>query len=312
LRVEVTDASPLVRHDPAKLLMDSASWVVTDGPVIGYLSDQTILEGQLLQFDVHVTDETSVTLSARRSNGQVLSSFGANFVDHGNSTGTFSWTPTDGQSGKNYFIEFIATDQNNLTDVVTARITVQQPVADMISPVSGSILASSTVDFHWTGDRPTAWWLDVGSSVGAVNYYDSGPLGAMLSTTVTNLPTDGSTVFVRLWYFLSGTWLSKDFQYQTASSQPAITTPAPGSTLTGAAVSFRWLSNGASISNWWVYAGSTVGGSGYYSSGFLAANTLSMTITGLPTDGSKIFVTLWYWTAAGWQAKNVEYTATLQ
>ncbi len=312
LRVEVTDASPLVRHDPANLLMDSVSWVVTDGPVIGSLSDQTILEGQLLQFDVHVTDETSVTLSARRSNGQVLSSFGANFVDHGNSTGTFSWTPADGQGGMDYFIEFIATDQNNLTDVVTARITVQRLVADMISPVSGSILASSTVDFHWTGDRPTAWWLDMGSSVGAVNYFDSGPLGGALSTTVTNLPTDGSTVFVRLWYFLSGNWLSKDFQYQAASSQPAISTPASGSTLTGAAVSFRWLSNGASISNWWVYVGSSVGGSSYFSSGLLAANTLSMSITGLPTDGSKIFVTLWYWTATGWRETNFEYTSTLQ
>ncbi|GEM_PF-2278820 len=216
LRAEVRDNSPLVRHDPTNLLMDSSEWTVTKGPVIDYLPDRNLLEGQQVQIDVQITDETPVTLNAHRSNGQALSTIGANFIDHRNSTGTFSWTPVYGQGGQDYFIEFNATDQLNLADTATTRISVRQLIADLINPIPGSVLTGSTVQFSWSGYLPTAWWLDIGSKLGTADYFDSGPLGGKMSTTVTNLPTDGSYIYVRLWHFVSGKWLSKDFQYQAA------------------------------------------------------------------------------------------------
>lgn len=216
LRVEVRDASPLVRHDPTNLLMDLSQWTVTNGPVIAFLPNRNLLEGQQVQFDVRVTDATPVSLSAQLSNGQALSTIGATFVDHGNSTATFSWIPTDGQGGRDYLIKISARDQHDLVDIATPRLTVQSLVAYMVNPKPGSILSGSTVRFEWSGHRPSAWWLDIGSQLGAADYFDSGPLGGNRSTTVTTLPTDGSTVYLRLWYFVSGKWLNTDFQYQAA------------------------------------------------------------------------------------------------
>jgi hypothetical protein len=54
--------------------------------------------------------------------------------------------------------------------------------------------------------------LYVGTSVGGNEIYDSGSLGSSVSATVSRLPTDGSTVWVRLWYVSDG-WQSVDFQY---------------------------------------------------------------------------------------------------
>ena len=198
LRVEVRDNSSLVRHDPVNLLMDSSEWTVTNGPVFDDLPDQNLLEGQPVQFDIHITDETPVTLDAHQLNGQALSAIGANFIDHGNSTGTFSWTPVYGQGGQDYFIKFIAADQLDITDTVTTRISVRQLTADMIDPIPGSVLTGNAVKFCWTGNLPTAWWLDIGSQLGTADYFDSGPLGAKMSTTVKNLPADGSLIYVRL------------------------------------------------------------------------------------------------------------------
>ena len=42
---------------------------------------------------------------------------------------------------------------------------------------------------------------------------DSGALGTSTSTTVSGLPTDGSIVYVRLWYYTGGSWEKEDFQY---------------------------------------------------------------------------------------------------
>lgn len=84
------------------------------------------------------------------------------------------------------------------------------------SPVPGSALSGSSVIFVWSASGSTVveWWLYVGSSVGASDFFDSGSLGARLSTTVSNLPTDdGLPIFVRLWYRSASAWLFTDFAY---------------------------------------------------------------------------------------------------
>ena len=67
-----------------------------------------------------------------------------------------------------------------------------------ITPPDGSTLTGASQAFSWTGDF-LEYWMYVGTSVGAKDIYNSGSLGTATSTTVTGLPTDGSTVYVRLW-----------------------------------------------------------------------------------------------------------------
>src|ERR1700722_11351442 len=184
-------------------------------------------------------------------------------------------------------------------------------LAVMQVPVPGSTLGGSSVAFTWSaGSGATAYWLGVGSTAGAHDYYSSGNLGNVLTTTVSSLPTDGSTVFVTLYSLVNGAWPSNPYTY-TAFSQTlapgVMTTPAPGSTLSGSSVTFAW-SAGSGASAYWVDVGSTTGAHDYYSSGNLG-NVLTATVNGLPTDGSTVYVTLYSMINGSWQSNGYTYSA---
>jgi hypothetical protein len=99
------------------------------------------------------------------------------------------------------------------------------------SPVANSTLTGSSVTFDWSaGTGATAYWLDIGSAVGGNQYYQSGNLGNVLTTTVSGLPTDGSTVYVTLYSLVNGQWLSNEYTYTAyslASAAGVLTTPTP-------------------------------------------------------------------------------------
>jgi hypothetical protein len=171
------------------------------------------------------------------------------------------------------------------------------------------------VSFGWTanGTAASEWWLDLGSSPGASNYHDSGSLGGALQTTVNGLPTDGRVVHARLyWRAGAGAWSSRDFQFGTAGVPlPAFTTPAPGSVLPGASVSFAWASNGTPATEWWLYLGSSPGASNYHDSGSLGG-ALQTTVNGLPTSGGVVHARLYWRTGAGaWSSRDFSFTAAL-
>ncbi len=89
-------------------------------PVIASIDDQVVNEGQLLEFTVTAADQDpSDTLYLTASNLPE----GASFVDHGNRTGTFSWTPGYDQAGVYPDVHFevtdgIATDSEDITITV--------------------------------------------------------------------------------------------------------------------------------------------------------------------------------------------------
>ncbi len=183
--------------------------------------------------------------------------------------------------------------------------------AVMSTPTPSSTLSGSSVTFNWmAGAGASAYWLDVGSTVGGNNYYSSGNLGNVLTVTVNGLPTNGTPVYVTLYSLLSGQWLSNAYTYTAFSLAGAggvMSTPTPGSTLTGSSVTFNWTA-GAGASAYWVDVGSTAGGNNYYSSGTLGT-ALTTTVNGLPTDGSTIYVTLYSLVGGVWTPKAYTYTA---
>ncbi|MFC1866864.1 hypothetical protein ACFL0H_01975, partial [Thermodesulfobacteriota bacterium] len=153
------------------------------------------------------------------------------------------------------------------------------------------------------------WWLRVGSSLGAYDYYESGALGSSsFSATVSGLPGDGSDVFVQLWYQEAGVWKPIEFQYTAVTLIPQITGPVLGSTLTDTTVTFEWTANVTPVTDWWLQVGSGLGAYDYYDSGALGSS-LSATVSGLPGDGSDVFVRLWYQEAGTWKYRDFQYTA---
>ena len=89
----------------------------------------------------------------------------------------------------------------------------------------------------------------------------------------------------------------------TGTVTPAITSPAPGSTLSSSSVAFQWTS-GTGVSEFFLRIGTTTGNNDIYDQS--EGLNLSATVTGLPVDGRTLYVELWWSTSAGWQ--NADYT----
>ena len=183
--------------------------------------------------------------------------------------------------------------------------------ATMESPSPSSTLTGSSATFTWyPSNAAQAYWIDVGSTLGGNNYYQSGSLPTTtLSQTVTDLPTDGSTIYVTLWTEINGQWLNNQYIYtafNSGSSEAVITSPVNGSNLTGSSEVFTWTQG--SGTQFWLTAGNAPGGNNYYSSGNLG-NVLTTNVTGLPTDGSQVYVTLFSYVNGQWFYTQDTYTA---
>jgi len=182
----------------------------------------------------------------------------------------------------------------------------------MTTPTQGSTLSSGTVTFSWTaGSEASAYWVDIGTSAGGNSLYSSGNLGNVLSTTVGGLPTNGSTIYVTLYSLIGSQWTGNAYTYTAfnlATAGGVMRTPAPGSTLSSGTVTFSWTA-GSGASAYWVDIGTSAGGNSLYSSGSLG-NVLTTTVSGLPTNGSKVYVTLYSLTGSQWMGKDYTYTAT--
>ena len=94
---------------------------------------------------------------------------------------------------------------------------------EIVSPEPGTTLSGTSETFTWVsnGYRYGKARLWVGTSVGASNIFDSGVLlKEVTSQTVNGLPSDGSTVYVRLRIKRDRVWYDvADYQY-TAVTAP--------------------------------------------------------------------------------------------
>lgn len=96
-----------------------------------------------------------------------------------------------------------------------ATVTAKPTITD---PPPGSTLTGPSALFQWTsnGLPVSNWWLYVGSKPGAAEYFRAAIPGNRTIASVTNLPTDGRALYVRLWYYAGGAWKFSDFQYTAA------------------------------------------------------------------------------------------------
>ena len=179
----------------------------------------------------------------------------------------------------------------------------------LITPVPGRILSGSTVAFAWTPSAGvTDYQLWLGSTrVGAQNLYDSGATKAT-TVTVSGLPTNGVTLYARLWWEVCGVWTSADYTYTEAGTPvlPVLTTPTPGSTLSGSSVAFTWTAGTGPVA-YQLYLGTTgVGSHNLYESGSTTATTV--TVNNLPTYGVTVYARLWWEIDAAWKSADYTYT----
>ena len=90
-----------------------------------------------------------------------------------------------------------------VTFIVTPTATAR---AQVTTPAPESTLTASTVTVEWTGGTGVSqYWLYVGTTPGGSDLFGQNR-GTSLSATLPGLPTDGSTLYVRLWSLIGGTW----------------------------------------------------------------------------------------------------------
>jgi hypothetical protein len=181
--------------------------------------------------------------------------------------------------------------------------------AVLSSPTAGSILAATPTTFEW-------------AAVAGVKYYDLhlsavGPGGADLyassttsgtSVTVGGLPVNGTKIYAALYSFIDGAWQHTDTDYTGNSlALGQISSPAPGSTFTGTSETFTW-SPVAGITLFDLHLSAIgFGGADIYASGTVKGTSLN--VTGLPSNGERIYARFYSWVGGAWQPTDIEYNA---
>ena len=210
------------------------------------------------------------------------------------SDGTLSGTPT--VTGV-FSVVVVATDasggpNSGFQGLTTFTLVVNQS-ATMISPVPGSTLTGASTTFTWNANLSgvTGYYLWAGTTPGGLDLVNIGPL---LGTSATvNLPTNGSTIYVRLWRVFNGTtYLYNDYTYTAASLSGAaiMASPTPGTTLAGASTTFTWNAGSSGTTGYYLWVGTIPGGLNLVNIGLLSGTSATVN---LPTNGTTVYVRLW-------------------
>jgi uncharacterized repeat protein (TIGR03803 family) len=205
---------------------------------------------------------------------------------------------------------------NGYTQSLTTSATFKIDLATrLFSPAPGSTLPVGPVTFHWTpgtGATGYALWAGTtGTGSGSDNLYYSGEKASTVtSLTVSGLPINGETIYIRLVTYKGSSSTFTTYTY-TASSGGILTTPAPGSTLGGSSTTFSWTAGtGATGYALWIGSSATDADNLYYS-GEQAPTVTSLTVNGLPMNGETIYVRLITYYASSSAFTTYTYTAAV-
>jgi len=179
--------------------------------------------------------------------------------------------------------------------------------AMLTSPAPGSTLPAPSATFQWSAPAgATSYTLWLGSTgVGSSNIWSSGSTTSA-AATFGALPTNGETIYARLYTILNGASVHTDTTYK-ASAPAVLTSPTPGNTFTGSSATFQWTAASGS-SSYSIWLGTSLGSNNL---GFTYGGTTStsFSIYTLPSNGETIYVRLWTDYPGGLTAHN-DYTYT--
>ena len=152
----------IVWEDPSAKTISTCSISVAIYPDLLPIFDQVVEEGALLEFDVSALNPQGASLElffdtqgiedeGMRNNIETNSTF----IDHGDGTGRFSWTPSPGSVGVYYPVVFVARDSSGRCDyqVITIGVTPAGykgvlPGESIQSVIDGSLSGDSIYIFN--------------------------------------------------------------------------------------------------------------------------------------------------------------------
>ena len=200
------------------------------------------------------------------------------------------------------------------------------PSLSFVATTVGSTSSDSpkTVQVANIGNQPLIFAADVGSNPGYPANFPKNTSDSNLCASGTPL-AQGTGCDVSMSFeptaagALAGSVLLTDNNLnQTNAAQrialsetgfgvPAVTTPAPGSTLASSSATFTWTT-GVGVTQYLLGIGSSgVGSYDLFNSTPITAAQAS--VTGLPTNGEKLYARLYSWINGAWQYNDYTYTA---
>ena len=100
------------------------------------------------------------------------------------------------------------------------RLTVHEDTSgpQITGPSPGGLLAGASTTFDWVdgGSGATDYSLELGTSIGASDLFDSGALGTDTTVNATGFPAEGTTVYATLNFDISGTPGSVSYGFTAA------------------------------------------------------------------------------------------------
>jgi hypothetical protein len=213
---------------------------------------------------------------------------------------TFGGLPTNGET----IYARLFTTSNGVLVHTDATYTSALPAA-LTSPTPSSTFSGPIATFQWSAPAAaTSYALWLGSTgVGSNNVWGSGTTTAT-SVAFGGLPTNGGTIYVRLFTYFTGGSAHTDYTY-TCTTPAVLQSPTPGSTFTSASATFQW-STISSATQYSIWVGSSVGGNNLgFTSGGTTSN--SFTLSSLPINGEPIHVRL-FTSYPGGGLAHIDYT----
>ncbi|MGD0497240.1 MAG: SBBP repeat-containing protein [Bryobacteraceae bacterium] len=185
--------------------------------------------------------------------------------------------------------------------------------AVVTSPANGSTLPGSTVTFQWSAGAGVSQYrlnLSRVAPVGSDLY--GGSANPSTSATIANLPTDGGTIYARLFSQIGADWQYVDSSYKAAApapaaGAPALLSPASGSTLAVSTVMFQW-SAASGASEYWLNLSKVAAGGTELFNGSVGTS-VTKTLANLPTSGGSVYVRLWWKTGSTWRYLDYKFKA---
>ena len=117
---------------------------------------------------------------------------------------------------------------------------------------------------------------------------------AAVSTTVTGLPSNRTAVFVRLWFRINGAWQSTDFQYTAAGGTPTLITSRAGQRVAGFERNVQLDGERSGSHRMVAVRRIHARCEELTTTAARWARSRTATVTGLPRNGSPVFVRLWF------------------
>lgn len=185
----------------------------------------------------------------------------------------------------------------------------------ILEPEDGATLGGAIEVFTWDlGGIPIdRAMLFVGSNRGG-SQYGRKQVDTDTTASMGGLPTDGSPVFLRIWYRTSGQWrfLDRDYVAATDDGLPVFTSPSPGGRLNGATHTFAWSFGSLPVSAGWLYVGT---GEGRFDVGAFRLGdgpvATSLSVPGLPTDEQTVHARLYFLVADAWYFVDETFVAAI-